>query len=195
MTITPYLYEAYLKCPTKCFLRALGEIATGNAYADWVRTQNASYRSEGSQRLTQGATRDECVIGPRAAGNVKSAKWRLAIDLTARAHNLESTIHAVERVSSQGRAEPAQFIPIRFIFTNKLTRDDRLLLAFDALVLSETLGREVGLGKIIHGEECATLEMKAGALAGEVRKLTGKVGALLSSKSPPDLVLNRRAST
>ena len=44
MTITPYLYEAYLKCPTKCFLRALGEIATGNAYADWVRTQNASYR-------------------------------------------------------------------------------------------------------------------------------------------------------
>src|SRR6266480_4446048 len=191
MTITPYLYEAYLKCPTKCFLRALGEMATGNAYADWVRTQNDSYQSEGCQRLTQGAIRDECVIGPPPAGNLKSAKWRLAIDLTTRAHDLESTIHAVERVPLQGRGETAQFIPIRFISTNKPTRDDRLLLAFDALVLSETLGCEVGLGKIIHGKECATLEVKAGALAGEVRTLTGKIGALLSSNSPPDLVLNR----
>ena len=194
MTITPYLYEAYLKCPTKCFLRALGEMPTGNAYADWVRSQNASYRSEGSQRLMQGATRDECVTDPRAAGNVKSAKWRLALDFTSRADNLESTIHAVERVPSRGRGETAQFIPIRFIFTNKLTMDDRLLLAFDAVVLSEALGREVGLGKIIHGDASTTLEVKTGAMASEVRKLTGKVGALLSSNSPPDLVLNRHCA-
>jgi len=97
----------------------------------------------------------------------------------------------VERVPAKGRGDPAQFIPIRFIFTNKLTRDDRLLLAFDALVLSEALGREVGLGKIIHGKECATLEVKADCLAGEVRKVTGKIAALLSGNSPPDLVLNR----
>ena len=57
----------------------------------------------------------------------------------------------MERVPAKGRGDPAQFIPIRFIFTNKLTRDDRLLLAFDALVLSEALGREVGLGKIAIG--------------------------------------------
>jgi predicted RecB family nuclease len=191
MAITPDLYEAYLKCPTKCYLRALGEMATGNTYAHWVRNQNASYRSEGSQRLTQGATQDECVIGLPAAGNVKSAKWRLAIDLTARSHDLESTIHAVERVPTPGRGGSAQFIPIRFIFTNKLTRDDRLLLAFDALVLSGTSGREVVLGKLIHGEEYATLEVKVGGMASEVRKATGKIVALLSGNSPPDLVLNR----
>src|SRR6516225_9353241 len=153
MKITPDLFEAYLKCPTKCCLWAVGETAAGNAYADWVRTQNASYRSEESRRLTQGARSDECVIGPRAAGNLKTAKWSLAIDLTVRTDRLESTIHAVERVASKGRVEPTQFIPIRFIYTDKVTRDDRLLLAFDALVLSETLGREVGLGKIIHGDK------------------------------------------
>ena len=191
MTITSHLFEAYLKCPTKSFLRALGEMATGNSYADWVRNQNASYRSEGSQRLTRRATQDGWVIGSPAVGNVKSAKWRLAIDLTARAQKLESTIHAVERLPSQGRGEPAQFIPIRFIYTDRLTRDDRLLLAFDALVLSETLGRDIGFGRIIHGEECATLEVKIGAFASEVRELTRKIGALVSSNSPPDLVLNR----
>ena len=73
---------------------------------------------------------------------------------------MESRLHAVERVPSEGRGKPAQFIPIRFIFLNKLTKDDRLLLAFDALVLSEVLGREVSVGKIIHGDDHATLKVK-----------------------------------
>ncbi len=54
---------------------------------------------------------------------------------------------------SVGRGKPAQFVPIRFVFRNKLTQDDRLLLAFDALILSQLLGREVSLGKIIHGDD------------------------------------------
>lgn len=66
--------------------------------------------------------------------------------------SLVGGLHAVERVPSAGRRKPAQFIPIRFIFTNKLTKDDRLLLAFDAFVLSEALGREIAVGQIIHGE-------------------------------------------
>jgi hypothetical protein len=39
MPITSDLFEAYLKCPTKCFLRSLGETGTNNSYANWVRTQ------------------------------------------------------------------------------------------------------------------------------------------------------------
>lgn len=35
MTITPELFGAYLKCPTKCFLRAHGEPPTGNPYAEY----------------------------------------------------------------------------------------------------------------------------------------------------------------
>lgn len=37
MTITPALFEAYRKCPTKCWLRATGEPFSGNAYVEWVR--------------------------------------------------------------------------------------------------------------------------------------------------------------
>ena len=96
--------------------------------------------------------------------------------------------------SPEGSGKAAQFIPIRFIFTNKLTRDDKLLLAFDALVLSEALGREVSLGKIIHGDDHATLKVKTSALVGEVRKRIEKIAALLSNPTPPDLVLNRHCA-
>jgi len=107
---------------------------------------------------------------------------------------LESRLQAIERVVSEGRGRPAKFVPIRFNFRNKLTRDDRLLLAFDSLGLSELLGREVNLGKIIHGDEHTTLKVKTEGLLDEVRKLAPKMAEVATSASPPDLVLNRHCS-
>jgi predicted RecB family nuclease len=97
----------------------------------------------------------------------------------------------VERVSSEGRGQHVQFIPIRFTFANKLHWDDKLLLAFDALVLSEMLCCDVSCGKIVHGDHHATQTVKTSALAGKVRKLIAKITTLVASHSPPDLVLNR----
>jgi len=68
------------------------------------------------------------------------------------------------------------------------------LLAFDALVLSELLGREVNLGKIIHGKEHARLKVKTAGLLSGVRKLASKMAEVATNASPPDLVLNRHCS-
>jgi len=106
--------------------------------------------------------------------NLKTAKWRLAITFAAKTQHLESTIHAVERVSSEGKGKPAQFIPIRFILANKITKSDKLLLAFDALVLSKSLGRKVNLGTIIHGDNQNALKVKVSSLASGVEKLIDK---------------------
>ena len=191
MRVTPRLFEAYVKCPTKCFLRSLGETGKGNAYADWFRTQTESCRTEGIKGLLARAAHDGCLIGPPGTEDPKTAKCRLTVDFVARVQNLESSLHAVQRVSLNARGQPAQIIPIRFFFTNKLTRDDKLLLAFDALVLSETLGREINFGKIIHGDTYASLKVRTSVLTSEVRKLIRKIAVLLSNNSPPDLVLNR----
>ena len=166
------------------------KLESGNAYADWVREQNDAYRKEGVQRLVAAAGDGVAATTP-GAENLKTATWRLAVDLPLETETMASRLHAVERVPSQGRGRPAQFIPVRFVFFNKLTKDDRLLVAFDALVLSEVLGREVSVGKIIHGDDHATLKVKVASLLETVRKLTGKMSALLAGGSPPDLILNR----
>jgi len=51
MTITSQLLEAYVRCPTKCWLRSAGENATGNAYAAWVQAKNEACRVDGIKRL------------------------------------------------------------------------------------------------------------------------------------------------
>ncbi len=165
MTITPSLFEAYLKCPTKCFLRWLGETSAGNECADFDRDQQASYETEGIKRLTQTLATNACVAGDSIALTGKSAKWRVAIGPVARAGDLESTIEAIEQVPAESQGKQGQLIPIRFIRTNTLTRDDRMLVAFDAFVLSEMLGCASKFAKIIHGDENATLKLKAGSLS------------------------------
>ncbi|MHB8522648.1 MAG: IS66 family transposase [Limisphaerales bacterium] len=222
MKITSHLFETFLKCATKCHFRSLGETGSGNEYPDWVRAQDESYQREAARRLQGAVPETERVVAPPATENLKAAKWRLAVDLLARTSDrsadshvresrssssetselgdppseqlLESRLHAAERAPSEGQGKPAQFVPIRFVFRNKLTKDDRLLLAFDALVLSQVLGRQVCHGKIIHGDDHATLKVRTTALFGEVRKRLEKIAALLSSATPPDLVLNRHCA-
>jgi len=229
MIITPRLFEAYLKCSTKCWLRSINENPTGNAYAEWAETQNKSYRADGRNRLLSGALLGGCTVAPDIR-SLKGPKWMLAVDVpgqlpespcadvcsrgkevpiseaevpssgseidqrlitSVHSTTLEFRLDAVQRIPGTGPGKPAQFIPIRFVFTNRVDKDCKLLLAFDALVMSETLKRKICLGKIIHGGSHSILKVKIAALVSEVRKHIEKISALLSNPSPPDLVLNR----
>jgi predicted RecB family nuclease len=193
MTITPSLLEAYLKCSTKCWLMSHGEDAADRDCAQWGQTRNESYRMAEIGRLLSQMPQSECAISP-VPDNLKAGRWQLATDVLAQTEHLESRVHAVERIPPSGQSKQAQFIPVRFAFTNKLARDAKLLLAFDALALSEMLGKNVSLGKIIYGDHHAVLKVKIPALTGEVLGHIGKITALLSSLSPPDLILNQHCA-
>lgn len=194
MNITSNVFEAYLKCPTKCWLRATAETPVGSSYSNWIIAHSHGYRSTETERLFAASPKEEVMHSPSIA-SIKVAKWRLAsnlavlvkIDLCA----LESEIHAVERLPAKGRGKSVQFIPIRFVFSNKPSKDDKMLLAFDAFTLSKSLGRKISCGKIIHGDDHAMLMLKTLGSDDEVRKMIEKIGDLLSSSAPTDLILNR----
>jgi hypothetical protein len=77
MKITPDVFEAYLKCPTKCWLRAIGKTSAGNTYSEWVKAQNGSYRMNETRRLVAQSPNDEVALSPDMK-NSEAAKWRLA---------------------------------------------------------------------------------------------------------------------
>ena len=194
MTVTADLIEAYLKCPTKCFLLSRGEVGAGNAYADWARTKSTSFRREGVRRLIAGVAADKCVTSMSATESLRVAQWQFAIDSEARSQNLQCACHALKCIPSLGRDRAAQFMPIRYVSRNKPTRDDKLLVAFDGVVLSEMLDRTIDNGRIIYGDHYAALQVKTSVLTDDVRRVIEKVGALLANSAPPDLVLNRHCA-
>src|SRR5438132_10667077 len=80
MTITPSVFEAFLKCPTKCWLRFTGESPTGNTYAEWVQAEQESYRADAAKQLIANAAADKCAVAP-VPEDLKTAKWPLAVDV------------------------------------------------------------------------------------------------------------------
>src|SRR5215813_11286478 len=118
MIITDRLFEAFLHCPTKCFLRARGEAPTGNVYGDWSREQSESFRNEGAAMLLRRFPSFAPVGTLLDSPHVTSDNWRCAVDVLARSQNLESHIHSVERIPAQGAAPP-QLVPLRFVRANR----------------------------------------------------------------------------
>ena len=191
MIVSSHLFEAYLECSTKCWLRSRAEPATGNTYVEWARPQNETYLEYGLKRSLATVPESDRATAPPVPKNPKDVSWCLAIDVRWDTRELESRLQAVERIPSEGRGRSAQFIPYRFEFANKLAKEHKLLLAFDALLLSEVLGREIHFGNIVHGDSHVTLKVNIAAFASEVRKRIKEITAFLACNSPPDLVLNR----
>ena len=193
MTITNELFEAFLRCPTKCFLRAEGAFPSGNVYAEWVRREADLYRVGAARNLM--ARLSPLTPGPLKGllnrSDFDSAIWRCAVDSTVQSQNLQSQIHVIERIPLKAPELSSQFVPIRFVRTNRPNNVDNLMLGFDALVLSQTTGHRVDFGRIIHGDEQTSLRIKTSIVSERARETTEKINKILQMGSPPDLVLNR----
>lgn len=195
MTITSNIFAAYLKCPTKCWLLATGEQFSDNTYAEWVKTVSALYRASQTERLVARLPNDEIACSP-PMGDPLTGKWLVAstVQVQSGPRMLESELHAVECIPSTGKGTLSEFIPIRFVQANKIDKDEKLLLSFDAFVLSESLRREIRFGTIIHGSDSATLQLRVSMFTDAVGERIEKIAAVLSSPVPPELVLNRHCA-
>jgi predicted RecB family nuclease len=188
--VTSRLFEAYLACPTKCYLLSIGEVATGNDYAIWSETRCVSYCLNGIPQLT--ADHSQTIDGGEPdPGRWKHALWPFAFNQIVKTQNCEAYLPAVQRIQSEGAVQSAQFIPIHFVPHNKLSRLDKLTAGFGALALAKALAAKVDTAKIIHGDKGTTFRLKANTLSRIVNKTIGQIANLLSSSSPPDLILNR----
>ena len=197
MEISSKLFEAYLKCPTKCWLRANNEQFAGNSYAQWAISQSDTYCETNLKQLEAKSPRGELVVSPPTT-NILAATWNYAKRITAQfASNnigLRSEIHALERQPTRTNGESSGIVLIRFVFTNRLSKAERTLLGFDAFVLSKSLGKQIKIGKIIHGDHGNTTRLDLAAVLGGTQNYIDRISALLSSSSPPELVLNRHCT-
>jgi hypothetical protein len=71
MKISAEVFEAYLDCPTKCYLRSRGETASGNPYSDWVDVRMEAYRAAGIGRLMRAVPQGECLLEQGAADGLR----------------------------------------------------------------------------------------------------------------------------
>ena len=187
VVVTSSLLQAFMACPTKCYLLYAGEIPADGEYTNWAITRRESYRQAAISNLTAHASK--AGIASLESVLSKNAPWQFAVEKIVSAKGWEADIALIQRIPQEGTT--CEFVPISFVAANKLSAADKTMAAFEAIALAKALGTKVGVSKIVHGDKRATFSIKASTFSRDVHRKVSQVFALLSAASPPELVLNR----
>lgn len=76
--------------------------------------------------------------------------------------DVHARLHALELHGEGARVRHHYCCPIRFVSREKLTRHDKLLLAFDAFAFSRATGKLPAVAKIVYGQRYSTVKVALG---------------------------------
>src|SRR5258708_8150967 len=151
-SITAAIFSAFLKCPTKAYLLAIGEPIPNSFFTDIEARISSRYKSEVTRRLRVGAE----VAEPRDFGVVWGSRGREAI---AHPVDFETAIYSSVLPGHEpggGQAHEstasATFVPVSFSPWDKLDVSDNLLVCFGALALLQITGILADTGTVISAK-------------------------------------------
>lgn len=193
MRITEDIFHAFLQCETKAYLKFSGTVGLQPEFSDWERNRIENYKQQCCGRLCSEFLDDECLVSTALPPDFDKSKYRLVIDCVVHAQGLQSHLHALERSTVPGR-KPNPFLPIRFVPNEKITKHDKLLVAFDALALATASGRKSHFGKISHGSEQTEMKVNLDGLTDMAKAVVDKIAAQQASATPPPLILNKHCA-
>jgi len=194
MLITENIFHAFLKCETKAYLCSKGIAGSCVEFKNWQQTVIEKYKKECSAKLCLNYVDNECIIGTPQPDDFKNMKYRLAIDCIIKGERIITHINALQRIHLHRNSKRAQYIPIRFIPTEKTRKIDKLLLAFDALALSDYFGKVPSFGRIMHSSAHKVVKVNLDSLIIPARALFEKAVKLIANESPPELILNKHCA-
>jgi predicted RecB family nuclease len=192
--ITDETFGNHLRCGRKAFLKATGQ--PGELHdIERVRIDldGAYSRRALGDYLARYGERD-IVCSPPSLEAVVGAGVRIIVDAAATAGNVQSRIQLLERAEHGGGTGRLSYVPVMFVRDDKITRRDKLLVAFQAHVLASVLGASPAEARIVHGEGYTARRVKIEPLAGQVRGLIEQIEADLRRDCPPTLTLNQHCN-
>src|SRR3989338_4877518 len=194
MQITEEIFQTFLKCKTKSYLKISGAVGTQSKFSDCEKFLTEDFQQKCRHRLLSNFRQDECFTGTLLPIDLKNKKYRIVIDCIIQTEYVHSHIQALERLHSSSGRKHNPYIPIRFIPKEKITNFDKLLLSFDAFVLFMASGRIPSFAKIIHGSEQKTLKIKLDKLLKITESIIAKITAQQDISTEPSLILNKHCA-
>ncbi len=192
MEITQQMVEAFLKCPTKSYLSCDATVVIESSVA-WPQELEQIFVRNGWSRLRSSIPADQVFVGTAAVEAIREQRAGLMIDCALLTSGLRARLHGLEIVRAAAKAQ-TRYVPIRFVSNEKVSTTDKLMLAFDAFVLSQVFGCRPDRGKLIHGRAYTTTAVSLAALYPRIKSVIKAVTVLHAKASPPTVVLNRHCS-
>jgi predicted RecB family nuclease len=190
MLISNDIFAAFLKCETKAHLYSSGHIGAHSEFTDWREHLQKEFSKRSRERLSVNVPAEKWLVGTPPLLTLKERRYRVIIDYEAAAGNIRSHIHALIQIAGRSKTN-YPYSPIRFVTHEKVTTIDKLLLAFDALALSESWHETPKTGKIMYGRRHRMATIALAGLLKDVKRILGCIATQQKKATSPPLILNK----
>ena len=187
-TVTAAIFSAFLKCPMKAHLLALGERPPQTYISDIEAEISSMYKSMAWRTLHDRGETGEPGTFRQVNDGPLGTSTRL-VDCDTTVYDLDLAQGA--SVGRRARKAPQDsVVPIHFLTWEKPELADNLLVCFGALALSQATGVRVEAGMLVFGDRCRRRMIRISDYSAQVNRTIHAIGTLLPGGQEPPLILN-----
>jgi predicted RecB family nuclease len=188
--ITAAEFSAFLKCPTKAHLLAIGEPAPDCYFSDIEARISSMYKAVVKQQLR---------VEAEAVELLDFGQMGRSLDYEATTHHVDCETAVYDFALPPHRPKDRQpqhctFVPVLFLPWDKPDISDKLRLCFGALALSQDAEIVADTGTLIYGDGHRHKSLKIGDHVARTHQTINAIGATRHSRKPPPLILNRHCA-
>jgi predicted RecB family nuclease len=193
--VTNDIFVSFLHCNRKGFLRAAGTPGHPTDLETVLLDLGQAYLNKALRAFLAPHPERAVLHRPPRMDAARNGSIQVIVNATVSADGLSSVIHAAERIRGMDQRGTPIFAPVLFSLNETVSHADKMLLAFNSLVLSSSQGVLPAFGKIVHGSTYDVLKCRIEPLVGEVRKLVAQIqAAQAEGASTPRVRLNQHCS-
>ena len=188
--VTDAVFEAFLHCDTKAYL--LHEsIGSQSEFGVWGEGLSQQFKQRVSEWLRSSFGDDEVYVGTPSPRMLQQGSHRIVLRPLINSSDLRAEPDALWRMPPVSGTATFRYSPVRFVRNEKVSRFDKLMLAFDALALNRFINNPSGSGKLIYGSQYNIVTVTLAKHLENVRHSIMQAMKQQKSRVPPPLVLNK----
>lgn len=192
VSVSGDLFSDFLKCKYKAYLKLNDK---SGQIADFERQHIRlleEYRNGAEEHLLQLHRKPDVSRRPSSLAYAIKHGYDVITNAYATIANMSCHYDALLRVADSSPLPNPEYIPFLFLYTEKISKLDKLLLTFCGLVLEQIQGRPVRFGKIVHGSQFVTNKVQLAKLYTTANQTVRDITCIYSD--PPPLRLNGHCS-
>jgi predicted RecB family nuclease len=188
--ISADVFTAFVKCKHKGHLKLTGVTSEKGDYEKLQLRLAEEHRRKAVASILAANGGPGSVERPPSLLDAIRHGPAVIVEAGAAAGSLSCRLDALEKVGDTTSGK-SLYAPVLFVHDEKVTREDKLLLAFQGVVLASVQGMEPTRGKIIHGNQLASSRVHLGPLLEEAQSLIREIEEVRDKGTVPQMVLNR----
>lgn len=184
------IFESYLTCRYKAFLKQENASGKKSDYEIMQQELMSKYKEYASRQLLFCCRNSSVLRKPISAIEALQKGTKFIFDTLLEADNIDSRYDALEKVIGKSDIGSFHYAPILFSEKEKISKENKMMLAFQGFVIGNIQNRTPQYGKIIHGQRFKTVKVNLQRIIPSIKRLTNEISNFISDGNPPKLMLN-----